>query len=183
MSSGHGEEDVEAGGPRLPSFSFASLNLDAGDDEEEESDQVFDVHVATEHKSDPPGSAADRAAPASPPSSRGQAFMLGDELPLEDDGRDEDSDDSEDLSDDEDECCGGGSGKKSKAKVEVYQGTSIKQCGGRGVSSGRDRGVFYMTLSLIILPALVFYSCLYAPPNCYLLLLIIYFVISFIWHF
>ncbi|ELR22863.1 uncharacterized protein ACA1_396890 [Acanthamoeba castellanii str. Neff] len=69
---------------------------------------VFDVHVATEHKSDPPASAADRAAPASPPSSRGQAFMLGDELPLEDDGRDEDedSDDSEDLSDDEDECWG-----------------------------------------------------------------------------
>jgi hypothetical protein len=120
---------------------------------------VFDVHVATEHKSDPPGSAADRAtAPSSPPSSRGQAFMLGDELPLEDDGRDEDedSDDSEALSDDDDECCGGGSGKKSKAKkVEVYQGTSIKQCGDRGVSSGRDRGVFYMTLSLIILPALV----------------------------
>jgi hypothetical protein len=181
MSSGQGErEDVEAGGPRLPSFSLANLNIEAEDDEEEESDQqVFiDVHVATEHKSDPPGSAFDRAAPeaaSSPPSSssRGQAFALlhGDELPLEDDGRDEDedSDDSEDLSDDEDECCGGGSGTKSKAnkKVEVYQGTSIKQCGGRGVSSGRDRGVFYMTLSLIILPALVFYSCLYARPSNY----------------
>jgi len=189
MSSGQGEEDdVEAGGPRLPSFSFANSNLEAEDDEEEEESdqQVFiDVHVATEHKSDPPFG-FDRAAPApsSPPSSsRGQAFALrhGDELPLEDDGRDEDedSDDSEDLSDDEAECCGGGTKSKANKKAEVYQGTSIKQCGGRGVSSGRDRGVFYMTLSLIILPALVFYSCLYALARpqlliiTYLLLLII----------
>jgi hypothetical protein len=89
--------------------------------------------------------------------------MVGDELPLEDDGKEEDSD-SDSSDDEDDECCGGGQGRAKKGR-ELYQGTSVKQCGGRGVSSGRDRGVFYMTLALILVPALVFYTCLYPPPQ------------------
>lgn len=80
--------------------------------------------------------------------------MARTEPPLDDDGRDEEEDEEEE--DDDEADCGAG------VRGEVYQGAAVKQCAGRGVSSGRDRAVFYVTFTLIVLPAGLFYATLYA---------------------
>jgi len=115
---------------KRPLFSIVSE-----EEEEEELDQSL-PHILQQVKEPAPG-------PASPHDT------------LEEDGKDEDEEDEEE---DEEMLCMGPACLLKKA--QVYQGNSVKHCGGRCVSSGQMRGIFYTTLGLILLLSIIFYAFL-----------------------